>query len=139
MEQILHRTGRIREYLRLVRTIEDECLQRFTFDPIYRGALLHYLYLIADGCIVLAELVIRHKNLRVPQTYAEAFDILGDNHVIDPGFAYDFAKIAGFRNFLAHDYERIDPVFICEQILGKLADIDRYLQEVSHAIESGDQ
>ena len=131
MEKILQKLGRIREHLALVRSIEAECLERFTVDPIYRGALLHYLYLVADGCLVLAELAIRSRNLRAPQSYAESIDILGESGILDAKFAYDFAKIAGFRNFLAHEYEHIDPSFICEKILPKLEDVDRFLDVIA--------
>ena len=130
MERILLKLGRIRENLGLVRSIQAECIERFTSDPIYRGALLHYLYLVADGCVVLAELVIKHKQFRIPQSYSEAFDILGENGILEPQFAFEFARIAGFRNFLAHDYERIDPSFICENILPKLADVEYFLDVI---------
>jgi hypothetical protein len=43
MERILQKIGRIREYLSLVRSIRDDCLTRFATDPVYRGALIHYL------------------------------------------------------------------------------------------------
>lgn len=137
MERILSKSGRIREHLALVRSIQDECLERFTRDPIYRGALLHYLYLIADGCVVLAGLVIRHRKLRIPQSYAESFDILGESGILDPAFAYKFSKIAGFRNFLAHDYERIDPVFICQDVLARLEEIEQFLDSIHKTFTQG--
>lgn len=68
MERINQKIGRIREYLSLIESIKDDCLSRFISDTIYRGALLHYLYLLADSCISLAELVIKHKDLRIPQS-----------------------------------------------------------------------
>lgn len=113
MERIYQKIGRIKEYLVLIRSIKEDCLSRFITDPIYRGALLHYLYLLADSCIVLAELVIKDKNLRIPQSYSETFDILGENKILESSFAFEFARIAGFRNFLAHDYEKIEAKFIC--------------------------
>lgn len=134
MERIRHKIGRIKEHLRLLRSLEDECEERFVKDPIYRGALLHYLYLLSDSCIALAELVIKHRNLRLAQSYAEAFDILGENNILDRSFAYDFARIAGFRNFLAHDYERIDSFVICKQILAKLSDVDSFIEQVTAAL-----
>lgn len=135
MERIQHKIGRIREHLELVRSIKEDCEVRFLTDPLYRGALVHYLYLLSDGCIVLAELVIKHRGLRMSQSYAEAFDILGDGNILEKAFAYDFAKIAGFRNFLAHDYEKVDAAFICGQILAKLDDIDIYIEQVKKALE----
>jgi uncharacterized protein YutE (UPF0331/DUF86 family) len=84
---------------------------------------------------VLAELVIKRKGLRIPQSYAESFDILGDSHILDAEFAYRFARIASFRNFLAHDYDRIDPEVICGQILNSLEDVDLYLIQICEALE----
>jgi len=134
MERIRQKIGRLREHLRLIRSIKDECSERFASDEIYRGALLHYLYLMADSCIVLAELIIKHKHLRVPQSYAEAFDILGENGLLKPDFAYDFASIAGFRNFLSHDYEKIDEKIVCGKIMEKLEDVESFIMQVENAL-----
>ncbi|MCX8123855.1 MAG: DUF86 domain-containing protein [Spirochaetes bacterium] len=134
MERILYKIGKIREYLSIIHSIKDDCNNRFTSDPIYKGALLHYLYLLSDSCITLAELVIKYKKLRIPQTYYEAIDILGENNIIDPVFAHSFAKIAGFRNYLAHDYEQINPFIICNEILNKLQDIESYLSQIENSL-----
>ncbi len=64
----------INEHLSMIGSIKGDCLDRFTADSIYRGALLHYLYLLSDSCIVLAELVIKYKNLRTPQSYSDAIE-----------------------------------------------------------------
>ena len=130
MERIIQKIGRINEYIRVLATMQDDCISKFDKDPIFRGAMLHYLYLMADTCIVLAEMTIKKKNLRTPQSYSEAFDILGDSGILDPEFAYDFAKIAGFRNFLSHDYEMIESKIVCNQILAKIPDIKIFLEEI---------
>lgn len=134
MERIRQKIGKIREYLKIVSSIKDDCISRFKIDPIYRGALLHYLYLISDTCISLSELIIKYKNLRVPQSYHEAIDILGENEIIDSNFAYEFAKIAGFRNFLAHDYENIEVDFICNTILGRLDDVELFIKQIEERL-----
>lgn len=134
MERIFQKIGRISEHLCVIRDLKDDCKVKFAVDPLYRGALLHYLYLLSDSCIVLAELVIKHKGLRIPQSYAESFDILGENRILDPTFAYNFASIAGFRNFLAHDYEKIDQRVICGEIMSRLDDVDKFLQQISDAL-----
>jgi uncharacterized protein YutE (UPF0331/DUF86 family) len=130
MERILQKIGRTKEYIRLIESMADDCETHFAGDHIYRGALLHYLYLMTDTCITLAEMVIKQKNLRIPQSYQEAFDILGESGVLEPTFAYDFAKIAGFRNFLAHDYEKIDAQIICKNVLAKIEDVKQYLVQI---------
>ena len=44
------------------------------------------------------------------------------------------AKIASFRNFLAHDYEKIDYLVICDEVLSKLEEIEKYLKLVEEKI-----
>lgn len=129
-ERIIQKTGRIREYLCFIADLQSDCEKRFSTDPVYRGAILHYLYLMADTCIALAETIIRYKNLRPPQSYHEAIDILGEAKILEPGFAYSFAGIAGFRNFLAHDYEKIEAEIICREVLSKLRDVEEYLRQL---------
>jgi uncharacterized protein YutE (UPF0331/DUF86 family) len=127
---------RIRYYLSLLETYKPECKERFASDPMFEGALLHYLYLASDGCIALAEMMLKHKNIGASQSYYEAIDTLGEYTIIPKEFAYGFAKIASFRNFLAHDYEKIDALVICEEALNKLDDIERYLKYIQKALEA---
>lgn len=137
MERIRQKIDRINEYLSIIDKIKHECRERFHVDPVFRGAMLHYLYLIADTCIVLAEMVIKTRNLRTPQTYSESFDILGENGVLDPDFAYSFVKIAAFRNFLAHDYEKVEAETICGDILESLSDVRTYISQISQSCGMG--
>jgi uncharacterized protein YutE (UPF0331/DUF86 family) len=62
--------------------------------------------------------------------------VLGEAGVLEADFAYRFAQIAGFRNFLAHDYEKVDKDVICNAILPGLVDVDEYLEQVIRALES---
>ncbi len=114
----------------LLKEIGEDCKERFLTDKIYQGALLHYLYLISDSCIALAEMVIKYKNLPSADSYYESIDTLGEYDVIPADFAYDFAKIASFRNFLAHHYEKVDYIIVCEKSLNKLDDIKLYLNYI---------
>lgn len=129
MERIIQKIFRIEEYLKIINSLAPDCEKRFN-DPIYRGAILHYLYLISDSCIALAEMVIKHKSLRTPQSYAESFDILAENGLLEKEFAFSFAKIAGFRNFLAHDYGDVDSKVICKDTLLKMIDVKRFIGEI---------
>lgn len=129
-ERIMIKIEKIMEYKKILDNMKEDCMNKFLKDPIYKGAVLHYLYLIADSCISLAEMIIRNKGLRTPQSYHEAIDILGENKIIPPDFAYEFSKIASFRNLLAHDYEKIDYLKICREAFSKLDEISRYIDYI---------
>jgi len=128
--KIAQKIKRIRYYLHLLESYKEECTKRFIEDPMFEGALLHYLYLASDGSIALAEMMLKFKGYGSSGSYYEAIDMLGEYDIIPRSFAYDFAKIASFRNFLAHDYEKVDAVIICEEALAKLDDIERYLKYI---------
>jgi len=125
--KIEQKIKRVRYYLSLLETYKPDCKEKFVADPMFEGALLHYLYLASDGCIAIAEMMLKHKNLGASGSYYEAIDTLGEYNILPKEFAYGFAKIASFRNFLAHDYEKIDSIVICEEALEKLDDIREYL------------
>ncbi len=132
--KINKKIAKLNYYLKLLDDYKVDCKKRFLADPMYEGALLHYLYLVSDGSISLAEMVIKLKSLNSPQSYYEAIDILGENNILPREFAYKFAKIASFRNFLAHDYEKIDYLIICEEALSKLDDIKEFIRHIENAI-----
>jgi len=79
-------------------------------------------------------MVLKYKKKEVAQSYYEAIDTLGEIGVLPREFAYKFAKIASFRNFLAHDYEKVDYLVICEDILQKLDDIYKYLEYIKESL-----
>ena len=132
--KINKKIAKLNYYLKLLDEYKVDCKKRFLSDPMYEGALLHYLYLVSDGSISLAEMMIKFKSLNSPQSYYEAIDILGENNILPKEFAYNFAKIASFRNFLAHDYEKIDYLIICEEALSKLDDIREFIKHIENAI-----
>jgi uncharacterized protein YutE (UPF0331/DUF86 family) len=131
IERISIKIEKIKEYIELLKNMKEDCERRFLEDPIFRGALLHYLYLVADSSISLAEMIIKFKGFRTPQSYSETIDILGEHGIIPGEFAYNFARIASLRNFLAHDYEKIDYKRICKETLSKLSEVEQYLNYIS--------
>jgi uncharacterized protein YutE (UPF0331/DUF86 family) len=133
IDRIARKIESIEGYLSILDGLKSGCLERFS-DPIYRGATLHYLYLTADGCIVVAELLLKSKGISSPESYHEVIDMLGDKGLIPADFAYSFAGIASFRNFLAHDYERVDASKICSEILGMLPEVRAYIGHIRAAL-----
>ncbi len=130
MHKIVKKIAKIESYLKLLESFKEDCKERFLSDPIFEGALLHYLYLVSDGCIVLAQMVLKQQNVEYAQSYYETIDLLGEFGILPKEFAYDFAKIASFRNFLAHDYEDVDYVVICDDVLHRLDDIKLYVEYI---------
>ncbi len=132
LHRIESKIAAIEDILTILDELKPECDEKFLSDKIYHGALLHYLYLVSDSSIALAEMVIKYKNIPKSNSYYESIDLLGEKGIIPANFAYDFAKIASFRNFLAHHYERVDYKEICQNTLDKLDDIKLYLTYIKN-------
>jgi len=131
-EKIIQKIARLREIILLLSTLKTDCRSRLQTDPVYRGALLHYLYVLADGSVSLAEMTISARGLRPPQTYREAITRLGEAGILESTFAMEFSRIAGFRNFVAHDYENLDGEIVCT-VLEKLEEVEEFLRAVEKA------
>lgn len=120
----------LEETLKFIDSIKGDCDKRFLKDKMYQGALLHNLYLVADISISLAEMILKYKKIPKSESYFESIDLLGDIGVIPADFAYEFAKIASFRNFLAHHYEKIDYYQICKKTILKLDEVREYINYI---------
>ena len=135
LHRIENKIKSIEEVLSILDTLKPDCKEKFLVDKIYQGALLHYLYLSSDSSIALAEMIIKYRNLTKSNSYYESIDLLGEYAIIPADFAYDFAKIASFRNLLAHHYERVDYKEICESTLAKLDDVRLYLKYIKKSLD----
>ncbi|MDZ7292779.1 MAG: DUF86 domain-containing protein [candidate division KSB1 bacterium] len=133
-EAIEKKAAKVLEYVATLESLSENCAERMKSDKIYRGSILYYLYMMADSCVALAEMVIKLKNLPKPQSYSEAIDILGEHQIIPAEFAYEFARVTGFRNFLAHDYEKTNYEEICQIMLNKLKDVKEYIRYVKNSL-----
>ena len=60
---------------------------------------------------------------------------MAENDIITKEFAYKFAKIASFRNFLAHNYKKIDYLVIYYEVLNKLDEIKQYLELIEDFVD----
>ena len=77
--------------------LKSDCKERFLKDIIYQGVLLHYLYIVLDRFVALAEMVLKYQKCKRTNSYYESIDLLGECGVIPADFAYNFARIASFR------------------------------------------
>jgi uncharacterized protein YutE (UPF0331/DUF86 family) len=135
LRRIKNKMSRIEEYVAFLKEIVPDCNKKIKKDRLYQGAVLHYLYLVADCSVTIAEMVIKYKQFQSPESYADAIDILGDKKVIPSEFAYNFARIASFRNFLAHDYDKINFDSICEFAQNNLDEVLEYIKYIKASLK----
>lgn len=124
----------IRKYFKILRNYQKYSQKEIEANLTLRGATERYLYLITQATIDLAEAIISLKNFRRPSSYTEAFYILKEENFISFGLAEKLAKMAGFRNIIAHDYENLDFGIIYDVLKNRLIDIDKFLKRVKEKL-----
>lgn len=96
-------------------------------DVQIRGALERYLYLVIQATIDLAEAAVAYKGLRKPFTMSETFHILNESDFISGDLMQKMIKMTGFRNVVAHDYEKINYHIVYDVLQNKLTDIEEFM------------
>ena len=100
--------------------------EEYTADWKTQRIVERTLQIAIETCLDVAEHVIADRRLRVPATYAEAFEILGEVGLLDPSLRDAMVRMAGFRNVLVHEYARIDPGIVVDVLCHRLHDFGRF-------------
>ncbi len=84
------------------------------------------LQLAIEVCLDIANHVIADRNLRVPATYAEVFEVLSEAGLLDSVRRDTMIRMSGFRNLIVHEYGRIDPAMVVRILREHLGDFAGY-------------
>lgn len=92
-------------------------------------AVILHLWQAVQVVIDLAIALCVQRNHGTPSSYADAFDRLAAAGELDRELAMRLAKAAGFRNLIAHAYERIDMARVHEAASSGPADLRAFLRQ----------
>ncbi len=128
IDVIENRVSAIKKYLNILDGFKRYSAEEIAHDIIVKGAVERYLYLAVQTTIDLAEAVIAYKKFRKPSTMGESFYILSEEKIISREFAEKLAKMVGFRNVVAHDYEEVDSGVVFNILHHELSDIENFIK-----------
>ena len=129
-EVIENKISSIRRYLKILERYRGYSRSEIEENIDLRGAIERYLYLAVQSAIDLAEAIISYKGFRKPTTMSDAFYILNEEGLIPDDLLKNLVKMVGFRNILAHDYERLDYDIVYDILHERIVDIERFIDEV---------
>ena len=129
LQDIAERIFKIEEDLEFLYKYLPRCHEVIE-EKIMGDAILYNLYLLSDRVLRLAEVICKYKKAGYPDSYSGFIYRLGDIGVLEKKFAYEFANIARFRNFLAHQYDEIDKKKVCDEMEENLQSVQKFLEQV---------
>ena len=86
------------------------------------------LQMAIETCVDVATHVIADLRLRIPATYAEAFEILAEAGLLEPDLEQAMVRMTGFRNVIVHEYTRVDAAIVVRVLRDDLDDLARFRQ-----------
>ncbi|MEW5907670.1 MAG: DUF86 domain-containing protein [Patescibacteria group bacterium] len=123
---IENKISAIQKYLKILEGYQKYSRKEIEENIDIRGAVERYLYLVSQAAIDLAGAVISFKNLRKPSTLSESFHILNEENIIPKELVEKMTRMTGFRNIIAHDYEKVNYDIVYDILHNKLKDIEEF-------------
>ena len=78
----------------------------------------------------IAMYIVSMRNLGIPQTKKEAFELLYKNDLIAEEVCNNMKKMIGFRNIAVHDYKQIDETILQDVIENHLKELEEFAREM---------
>lgn len=90
--------------------------------------------LIVDTVIDINTHLISTENLRAPEDATETFQILGEAKILPLEFVEKFFPVAGMRNIVVHDYEKMDIEKMIDDIKKDIGQFGEYALYIDNFI-----
>lgn len=118
--------GRVEEHLKRIRVLPQRSLEAFKKDTVAQDVILFNLTQAIQGCIDIAAHIVSDEGWGLPGTQSEAFDILCEKEVISNELVAKLIGMAGFRNRVIHEYEKLNMDIVYDVWREGFEDIERF-------------
>ncbi|MDA8233397.1 MAG: DUF86 domain-containing protein [Clostridia bacterium] len=133
-DKIQKRLAKLKEYVGFLQDLAKTDQAEFLKNHVIHTAAERDLQLAIECVLDIGNHVIAEFGYREPENYREIITILGEEKILPDDFAEEFAKVAGFRNILVHDYLSVDRAVVYNHMRNKLHDFERFIEYIVKAL-----
>lgn len=123
---LLRKLADLDQYLDQVSEYRDITIDQYRGDWKTQRIVERTLQMAIEMCVDIVNHVIADRGLRVPATYAEAFEVLGEAGLLDAARRDAMIRMSKFRNVIVHDYARVDPAIVVRILREHLEDFAQF-------------
>lgn len=123
---VLRKLADLDLYLGQVSEYRDITVEQYRSDWKTQRIVERTLQMAIEVCLDIVTHIIADRGLRVPATYAEAFEVLGEAGVLEPELKGAMVRMSRFRNVIVHEYARVDPALVVRVLRDHLGDLARF-------------
>lgn len=127
---VLRKIERIETYLKQIRQKKDFGIEVFKKDKDLQSIILFNLIQSIQTGIDIGAHIVSDSGWEMPASQADIFKTLAENRIITEQLSKKMIKMAGFRNRIVHEYEKVDLRIVHEVWRKNLSDIERFCKAI---------
>ncbi len=125
------KTARMLGDLDALRRYEKMSWEEFTGNAERRKAVERYLHQVLERCLDLGRMLIAEQGWPDPDTNRGVMELMVEKGVLPPERLPLLKEMAGMRNILVHEYDRLDNSLVLGVVKRHLGDILDYVRELT--------
>ncbi|MBW2670361.1 MAG: DUF86 domain-containing protein [Deltaproteobacteria bacterium] len=127
---IIAKASSVKRHLSRIKEKRDTDIETFLKDLDRQESILFNLQMSIQNCIDIAAHIISEEGVGVPGSTNEMFYLLEDNGYISVDITEKMVKAVGFRNFIVHEYGRVELKQVFEVAKKEIEDLEKYLLSI---------
>lgn len=117
---------------RILEEYADEATLRGSFTK--QDSVILNLQRACEACIDVANTVVKHGRLGVPQSSRDSFALLEKTGHLSSAISLKMQKMVGLRNIAVHDYQKLNLDIVISVLDNHLTDFIDFLDEADKAL-----
>jgi len=135
MNRINDKLKEIEDYLGELLNIIPNKFEEYKGDHKTIAACERYFERIVETIIDSCFLLIKEKDLKMPEEEEKAFDVLKQEGVLSKQLTDKLKDAKGMRNIIAHEYGKVDDEIVFEAITQQLEkDIKEFIKRIKRVL-----
>jgi uncharacterized protein YutE (UPF0331/DUF86 family) len=127
---VLRKLLQLERYLKEIEEFSDIKVKEYTNNWKIQRIVERTLQIMVETCLDIASHIVSDEQYRVPENYGDTFKVLLENKIIDEPLFLTMEKMVKFRNYIVHNYDKIDPPIVVSILKKNLIDFDSFKQAV---------
>ena len=127
---VLRKLAELELYLQQIREYQQISVDEYRSDWKTQRIIDRTLQLMIELCMDIANHIISDKQLPIPTSYANTFEILQQAGLISQQLMEIAANMAKFRNILVHQYVDVDAATVVAVLHSRLDDFILFRDEI---------
>ncbi len=136
IDLILAKAGLAEKYIKRVLQKSKIDMSAFIDDIDIQDIVIFNLQKAIQGCIDIAAHIISDENLGVPGSTNEMLYMLEENGYLDSSLTEKMVKAVGFRNLIAHEYDKLEMEQVYRVAREDVRDLHEYIQAILKKLTS---